>query len=73
LKYTHRPAQFDVRLLILLEVVRDTRAYSDRFRGFISGRNTENWESREYGFPTFLDVDFDELRSEVAFLVAAAK
>src|SRR6266849_1062449 len=40
---------------------------------FDSGRNAEYGESREYGFPTLLDADFDELRSEVALLVAAAE
>src|SRR5579862_2785082 len=40
---------------------------------FVSGRNAEHGETGEYGFPTFLDADFDELRSEVALLVAAAK
>src|SRR5471032_2595220 len=40
---------------------------------FVSGRDAEHGESSEYGFPTFFDADFDELRSEVALLVAAAK
>src|SRR5450432_4138985 len=40
---------------------------------FVSGRNAEHRESGEYEFPTFLDADFDELRSEVALLVAAAE
>src|ERR1035438_5811565 len=40
---------------------------------FVSVRNAEHGESSEYGFPTFLDADFDELQPEVALLVAAAK
>src|ERR1039458_4611530 len=39
----------------------------------VSGRNAVHGESSEYRFPTLLDADFDELRSEVGFLVAAAK
>src|ERR1035437_6616463 len=39
----------------------------------VSGRNAEHGESSEYGSSSLLDADFDELRSEVALLVAAAK
>src|ERR1017187_7048048 len=40
---------------------------------FVSGRDAEHGESSEYGSSSLLDADFDELRSEVALLVAAAK
>src|SRR5713101_5344058 len=42
-------------------------------QAFDSGRNAEYGESREYGFPTLLDPDLDELRSEVALLVPATE
>src|ERR1700693_3582656 len=40
---------------------------------FVSGRDAEHGESSEYGSSTLLDADFDELRPEVALLIAAAK
>src|ERR1700676_2684815 len=69
---THiNPAQFDACLLVVLGICgirgRDRLASE----AFDSGRNAEYRESREYGFPTLLDPDLDDLRSEVALSVPA--
>src|SRR3989442_1609296 len=67
-----QPPQFEVFLRLVVGSLRDCD--SDSASGIVaSGRNTEHGESREYGPPTPFDADLDELRSEIAVLVAFAE
>src|SRR5713226_378954 len=72
-KDTSTPRKFDACLLVVHGICGIRGPDRLASEAFDSGRNAEYGESREYGFPTLLDPNLDELRSEVAHLVAATE
>src|SRR5713226_5467386 len=72
-KDTHQPRAIRCLSSGCTGNMRDLRPDRVASEAFDSGRNAQYGESREYGFPTLLDPDLDELRSEVALLVPATE